>query len=104
MTEYVTVEQATKMRNSINLKAKVKKLGEKRTVTLKASGESKDVCDHVLGDDSGEIKMTLWGDEISKVKEGDVVEIINGYTKEFRGEVSISVSKKYGEMKINPSD
>lgn len=102
MTEYVTVEQAKRMRGGINIKTAVKRLGEKRTVTLK-SGEPKDVCDHILADDSGEIKLTLWGDDISKVKEGDIVEIINGYTKEFRGEISIS-SGKYGEMKVNPED
>lgn len=104
MTDYVTIEQAKKMRSGVNIKAYVKRLGEKRTVTLKASGEQKDVCDHILGDGNDEMKLTLWGDDISKVKEGDTVEIINGYTKEFRGEVSIQVSRKYGEMKINPTD
>lgn len=99
MADYVTVEQAKKMRSGINLKATVKRLGEKRTVTLKVGGQ-KDVCDHILGDDTDEIKLTLWGEDISKIKEGDTVEIINGYTKEFRGEISISAGK-YGEMKIN---
>ena len=102
MADYVTVAEAKKMRSGINLKANVKKLGEKRTVSLK-SGEQKDVCDHILADDSGDIKLTLWGDDISKVKEGDVVVIDNGYTKEFRGDISISAGK-FGKMLINPGN
>ena len=100
MTDFVTVDQAKKMRSGVNLKATVKKLGEPRTVSLK-SGEQKNVCDHTLADDTGEIKLTLWGDEITSVKEGDVVVIDNGYTKEFRGEISLSAGK-YGKMMINP--
>ena len=102
MVDYVPIAQAKKMRSNINIKAAVKRLGEKRTVNLRAGGQ-KDVCDHILGDDSDSIKLTLWGDDISKVKEGDVVAIINGYTREFRGEISISAGK-LGEMKINPTD
>lgn len=100
MTDYVSVDQAKKMRSGINVRASVKKLGESRTVSLK-SGEQKNVCDHILADDTGEIKLTLWGDDITLVKEGDVVVIDNGYTKEFRGDISISAGK-YGKMIVNP--
>ncbi len=102
MTDYSSVANAKTMRSNINLKATVRRLGEKRTVNMRSGGTT-DVCDHILGDDTGEIKLTLWGDEISQVKEGDTVEIINGYTKEFRGEIAIS-SGKYGKMNINPQN
>jgi len=49
--------------------------------------------------DAGEIKLTLWADDIDKVKDGDKVKITNGYTNEFKGEVSIGKGK-FGQMEV----
>ena len=35
----------------------------------------------ILSDDSGEIKMKLWGDIADEIREGDALELFNGYTK-----------------------
>ena len=105
MTEFISISEAKKMRSGINIKANVKSLGEKRTVNLK-TGQKMDVCDHIIADGDGpdsEIKLTLWGEEIDKVKANDKIVITNGYTKEFRGEISISKGK-FGDMQINPED
>ena len=105
MTEFISISQAKKMRSGINIKATVKSVGAKRTVNLR-SGQSIDVCDDIITDGDGpddEMKLTLWGDETDKVKKDDVVVITNGFTKEFRGEISISKGK-FGEMKINPEN
>jgi len=59
------------------------------------------VYDAVLSDDSGEIELTLWGEDISKVKEGDTLVIKNGYTNSFKGDVSLTKGK-FGEMTVNP--
>jgi replication factor A1 len=88
------------MRSGINLKAEVKSKGEPRTVNLKTGG-TVDVCDAVISDGSDDIKLTLWGDDIKAVNIGDVVMITNGYTNEFKGEVSLTKGK-FGKMEINP--
>lgn len=103
MAELHTISQAKKMRSGINLKAKVKSKPAPRTVNLK-SGGTIDVCDAIIYDgdtEEDEMKLTLWGDDIEAVNVGDVVEITNGYTNEFRGEISIGKGK-FGQMKINP--
>lgn len=100
MTEFQTVAQVKKMRSGINLKAEVKSKGESRTVNLKTGG-TVDVCDAVISDGSDDIKLTLWGDDIKAVNIGDVVVITNGYTNEFKGEVSLTKGK-FGKMEINP--
>ena len=48
-----------------------------------------------------EIKLSLWGDDIKAVNVGDKVVISNGYTNEFKGEVSLTKGK-FGKMDINP--
>lgn len=100
MAEFQSVSQVKKMRSGINLKAKVKSKGEPRTVNLKTGG-TVDVCDAVISDGSDDIKLTLWGDDIKTVNIGDVVVITNGYTNEFKGEVSLTKGK-FGKMEVNP--
>lgn len=70
--------------------------GEVRTVNLRAGGQS-DVADATIKDDSGSIKLSLWGDQINKVDVGDKVRIENGYTKAFRGEVQLNIGR-YGKL------
>lgn len=100
MAEFQSVSQVKKMRSGINLKAEVKSKGEPRTVNLKTGG-TVDVCDAVISDGSDDIKLTLWGDDIKTVNIGDVVVITNGYTNEFKGEVSLTKGK-FGKMEVNP--
>jgi replication factor A1 len=100
MAEFQSVAQVKKMRSGINLKAEVKSKGEPRTVNLKTGG-TVDVCDAVISDGSDDIKLTLWGDDIKAVNIGDVVVITNGYTNEFKGDVSLTKGK-FGKMEINP--
>lgn len=100
-TEYTTTEKAKNMRSGVNLEANVSQKGDKRTVNTKA-GSQINVCDAYLKDDEGEIKLTLWGDDVDKVNVGDRVRIINGYINEFRGEMALTKGK-FGRMEVNPA-
>ena len=96
MTEFVTTAQALQMRSGVNIVATVNSKGDTRPVNLKAGGTT-NVCDCVLKDDFGEIKLALWGEDIVTTNVGDKLEIINGYTNEFKGEVSLTKGK-FGTM------
>jgi len=104
MSEFIPISDAKKMRSGVNVEASVKSKGDPRTVNLK-SGGTVDVCDAIIanGDETedNQMKLTLWGDDIKAVNVGDKVVIINGYTNEFKGEVSLTKGK-YGKMEINP--
>lgn len=100
LSQEVPISQVQNMRDKINTKGTVKSKGEVRNVNMRAGGTI-DVCDAILSDDSGEIKLTLWGEDIGKVNEGDTVVIKNGYTNSFKGEVSLTKGK-FGEMLVNP--
>lgn len=56
-------------------------------------GRRTNVANAKLKCEDGEIKLTLWGDDIDKVKVGDTVTIENGWVTEFRGELQISLGK-----------
>ncbi|HKX81121.1 MAG TPA: DNA-binding protein [Nitrososphaera sp.] len=83
------------MRN-VSVTAKVESVGEPRTVNLK-SGGTNTVADAVISDESGSIKLSLWGDDVNKIGPGDRVSIENGYINTFRGENSVSVGK-FGKL------
>ena len=80
----------------MSVTGKIDSVGEPRTVNLKAGGTTT-VADAIISDESGSIKLALWGDDVNKVGPGDRVSIENGYINTFRGENSISVGK-FGKM------
>jgi ssDNA-binding replication factor A large subunit len=84
------------MRN-VSVTGKVENVGEPRTVNLKAGGTNT-VADARISDETGSIKLSLWGDDINKIQPGDTVSIENGYINTFKGEDSINVGK-FGSLK-----
>ena len=83
------------MRN-VSVTAKVDSVGQPRTVNLKAGGTNT-VADAIISDDSGSIKLSLWGDDINKIQTGDRISVENGYINTFKGENSLAVGK-FGKL------
>ena len=106
MSELIPISEVKKLPKGSNpsLEAKIITKPEPRTVNTK-NGNTVKVCDLIIadGDESTEnqMKLTLWGDDIKAVNVGDKVVIENGYTNEFKGEVSLTKGK-FGKMTINP--
>lgn len=84
------------MRN-VSVTGKIDSVSEPRTVNLKAGGTTT-VADAMISDESGSIKLSLWGDDIGKIQTGDRVSVENGYINTFKGENSLSVGK-FGKLK-----
>lgn len=98
MTEFITTELAAKMRSGVNVAGEITKIGDRRTVNLK-NGGTVDVADATLSDETGDIGLTLWGDDINLVQLGSKVKILNGFTNEFKGQVSLTKGK-FGQMEV----
>ena len=94
----VTCKEAKQLRSGINVQGRIAQKDEIRNANTKF-GETK-VCDAILSDDSGSIRLTLWGEDTEKVKVGDKVSIENAYTTTFRNEVQLNVPRKKGKLKI----
>jgi replication factor A1 len=60
------------------------------------------VATAVAKDDSGEIKLTLWNEQIDQVKVGDKVHIKDGYVNEWQGEKQLTTGRM-GSLEVLPS-
>ncbi len=92
----VNTEEAKNMRNGIDISGTITGFGESRTVNKKDGGTIA-VRDAKLKDESGEINITLWGDDTTKFAENQIVALKNGYSNTFKGEVSLTKGK-YGSL------
>tara|TARA_Y100000310_G_scaffold175684_1_gene175734 strand:- start:450 stop:734 length:285 start_codon:yes stop_codon:yes gene_type:complete len=62
-------------------------------------GKTLKVANAIAKDDTGEIKLTLWNDDIDNVKEGMTLHITNGYCSEFKGEKQLTTGK-FGKFEV----
>ena len=81
----------------VDIEAEVTEKGEVRT--FDKFGKQGRVCNATIKDASGQIKLTLWNDEIDQVNVGDKVKITNGYVNEFQGEMQLTAGR-FGKLEI----
>jgi replication factor A1 len=82
----------------VSLKAKIVEMKEPREIITKF-GTATTLTEAVLQDDSGTIKLTLWGKQSDGVENNQEVEITNGFVKEFREELQLTLGRK-GALKV----
>jgi replication factor A1 len=83
------------------LKAKVLEIPEARVVFTKF-GQAR-VTRALIGDETGTIRLALWGEQIESVSINSLIKIENGKAIIFRGERQINVGKN-GQMKVIEDD
>jgi len=69
------------------------------TRTFDKFGKQGRVCNAKIKDDSGQIILSLWNEDIEKVKVGDRIKITNGWVSEYQGELQLSTGK-FGKLEI----
>jgi replication factor A1 len=57
------------------------------------------VMNATIEDETGQIKLTLWGDQIDKIRKGNVMELEGGYVREFNGELFVNVGRN-GKLEV----
>jgi replication factor A1 len=82
---------------NVDLVLTVKEKGDVRT--FEKFGRSGRVCTLTATDESGEIKVTLWNDDVDKVNACDKIHIKNGWCSEFKGEKQVSTGK-FGALEV----
>ncbi len=94
----MNISELTNDMRHVTIEGVVEKITEPRTVNLRAGGSAQ-VADATITDDTGNIKLSLWDDQIKMIKEGDKILIENGYTQSFRGENSLNIGR-YGKLTV----
>ncbi len=85
----------------VNIEAKVVEKGTPRQVMSRYKDETLSVADARVEDESGNIKLTLWNEQIALVNVNDIVRIENGYTTSYKGEIQLNIGK-FGKLTVNP--
>jgi replication factor A1 len=91
------VHELTSGSRSVDIRLRILSLEPVRDVTTRY-GKAR-VTTAQAGDETGTIKFTLWNDDIDKVDEGVIVDVQNGFIKEYRGEMELSAGR-YGSIAI----
>ncbi|MCL4420157.1 MAG: single-stranded DNA-binding protein [Candidatus Thermoplasmatota archaeon] len=91
------IKDLTPESRSVNILAKVLSKSEPKAIQTKF-GEEKSVTEVYIGDDTGKVILSLWGDQAAQTSDGQVVYIDNGYVSLVRGHIRLNVGK-YGSLK-----
>ncbi|MDP3990297.1 MAG: OB-fold nucleic acid binding domain-containing protein [archaeon] len=85
--------------NTGNVDVVVEVVSKDEPRTFEKFGKSGRVCNATIRDASGELKLTLWNDDIDQVRVGDKIHIQNGWCSEYKGERQLSTGK-FGKIEI----
>jgi replication factor A1 len=83
--------------SNISIEGKVIDIGETRDVNTRYG--KKTVADEMIEDDSGQIKLTLWENQISSVRVGDKVSVSGAYVTEFRDVLQLNIPRS-GKLEV----
>lgn len=83
--------------NNVNINLEVIEVNEPRE--FERFGKLGRVAVATVKDKSGKIKLTLWNDQIDKIKIGDKIKLTNGFVKEFQGEKQLT-SGRFGKIEV----
>lgn len=81
----------------VDVEADVVEMGQPREFSK--FGKTGRVANATIKDDSGKIKLTLWNEEIDRVKVGVRVRISNGYVNEWQGEKQLTAGR-FGSLEV----
>jgi replication factor A1 len=83
----------------VDVEAKVMEKTTPREVSSRYKNETYRVAEATISDETGQIKLTLWNDQIEQVSENNTVKVENGYVTSFRGEIQLNVGR-YGKLTV----
>jgi len=84
--------------NNVEITAEVSEVMEPREVMTKF-GTTVKLTEIILKDDSGEVKLTLWGDKADGVEAGKSLELKGAFVKNFRDTPQLGIGKT-GSIKV----
>ncbi|MBI5332298.1 MAG: DNA-binding protein [Candidatus Aenigmarchaeota archaeon] len=82
---------------NVELEASVVQRFEPRLVNTRY-GQSR-VMNTIIEDSTGNILLTIWGDDIDKVQEGNKIKVKKAYASEWNGKLQLNLSR-FGKLLI----
>ena len=81
----------------VDLVVEVVEIGEVKEFSK--FGKTGKVATAKVKDESGEINLSLWNEQVDMVKQGDKIHLINGYVNEFQGDPQLTAGK-LGKLEV----
>jgi replication factor A1 len=91
------ISEITPGQGNIDITAEVVSIDEPRQ--FEKYGRQLRVTNATIKDDTGEIKLTLWNDDIDRIKPNQTVHISGGYCNEFQGNKQLTTGKM-GKLEV----
>lgn len=80
---------------NVDIIVEIIEVGDAREFTK--FGRSGKVATAKAKDDTGEINLSLWNEQVDMVKPGMKIHVVNGYVNEFQGEKQLTTGK-FGKL------
>ncbi|MEM1526426.1 MAG: single-stranded DNA-binding protein [Ignisphaera sp.] len=77
---------------NINVDVRVVESLGVRTITTKAGVRT--LGEYIVGDESGRVKLVVWGSKAGSLNVGDTISIKNAWVTQFKGEVQLNAGSK----------
>ncbi len=87
--------------DGVSVRVRVLEVSSEKVINTRRGPRT--ISEAVVGDETGRVKLTLWGRHAGSLREGEAVEIRGGWTSSYRGEVQLNVGAR-GEIERIPDD
>ena len=77
---------------NVNVTVRVLEASEPKVIQTK-KGE-RTISEAIVGDETGRVKLTLWGKLAGSIKPGSVVKIVNAWTTAYKGKVQLNAGSR----------
>ncbi|MGC9122243.1 MAG: OB-fold nucleic acid binding domain-containing protein [Thermogladius sp.] len=86
----------------VKVKGRVLEAGPPKVIQTKKGPRT--ISNAVIGDSTGRVETTLWGEKAGTIKEGQAVEITGAWTTSFRGKVQLNVGRSSEVREVSDAE
>ncbi|MEM1596078.1 MAG: OB-fold nucleic acid binding domain-containing protein [Desulfurococcaceae archaeon] len=76
-----------------NVTVRVRVLSVTPPRTIETKKGSRTISNAIVGDSTGRVEAVMWGEKVTSLKEGEVVEIQGAWITKYRGKVQLNIGK-----------
>ncbi len=102
MGDSVKISDLRENMDNVNVRVRVLEAGESKVIETRSGPRT--ISEALVGDESGRVRLTLWGKLAGTLKKGDTVEIRNAWTTTYRGQVQLNVGARGNIVKIRSEE
>jgi len=88
--------------NNVSVRARVLHTEEPKTINTRRG--SRTISEALIGDETGRIKLTLWGNAAGKIEPGSAIEIRGAWTTAYRGQVVLNAGNRSEIITLDDSE